>query len=326
MIGVLAAFAIGVLIAGQSRVNGELGHQLGDGLVAATISFGTGLVFLLLLYVTVPRVRGGLRQVRAALRPDGTGPRLRIWQCLGGVAGAYLVTTQSITVGVLGVAVFTVAVVAGQSMSSLVVDRLGLGPGGVKPITVPRVAGGLLALGAVLLAVSDELGTPGTLLLAALPALAGIGTAWQQAVNGRVGAAAIDPELPRQGISNALVAALINFVVGTVVLLLALAVDLLLRGLPEALPSNPVLYVGGLCGVAFITLSAAIVPRTGVLLLGLGSVAGQLVGAMALDLLLPSEKVELGVGTVAGTSLALVAIVVAALPWRTRSGREPAAV
>ena len=61
---------------------------------------------------------------RAAARAGA----LRPWQLLGGVAGASLVASQGITVGTIGVALFVVAVVAGQTSSGLAVDHAGLGP------------------------------------------------------------------------------------------------------------------------------------------------------------------------------------------------------
>ncbi len=131
--------------------------------------------------------------------------------------------TQSITVSVIGVAVFTVAVVAGQAVSSLVVDRLGFGPAGPQPYTPLRVFGAVLALVAVVLAVSDRLNHPSGLLIAVLPALAGIGTAVQQAINGRVARTASTDAY------GALAAGLINFVTGAT----ALA-----RGLPDR-PAGP---------------------------------------------------------------------------------------
>jgi len=39
----------GVLIAVQSRINGELSNQMGDSLEAALVSFGTGLIFVSLI-------------------------------------------------------------------------------------------------------------------------------------------------------------------------------------------------------------------------------------------------------------------------------------
>ncbi|MFI6821809.1 DMT family transporter [Micromonospora sp. NPDC050187] len=298
--GVALAGLSGLAVALQSRINGELGVRLGDGIAAAVVSFGLGLLVLLVLVPAVPTGRRGLRRLRTAL----TAGTLRPWQCLGGVCGALLVATQGLTIGTLGVAVFTVAVVAGQTGSSLAVDRAGLGPTGRQPVTANRLAGAALTVVAVLIAVGDRLGDPGTLALALLPLLGGLAIAWQQAVNGQVRAAS----------GSALTATLVNFVVGTLALLVALAVDLLVRGLPTGgFPSEPWFYLGGPIGILFIALAAAIVRFTGVLLLGLATIAGQIVGAVLLDVVLPTEASHPGPTTLLGAALTLVAVLIAAL-------------
>ncbi|MGC4786584.1 DMT family transporter [Micromonospora sp. DT178] len=298
--GVGLATASGLAVAVQSRINGELGVRLADGIAAAVVSFGLGLLVLLVLVPATPGGRRGLVALRGALA-DGT---LRPWQCLGGACGALLVAAQGLTIGTLGVAVFTVAVVAGQSGSSLAVDRAGIGPGGPQPVTGRRLAGAALTVVAVLLAVGDRLGDPGTLGLALLPLLAGVAIAWQQAVNGRV----------RMAAGSALTATLVNFSVGTVALLVAFAVDLALRGWPAGgAPAEPWLYLGGPIGIVFIAIAAAIVRFTGVLLLGLATIAGQIVGAVLLDLLLPTAASRPGAVTLLGAALTLVAVGVAAL-------------
>ncbi|MEV0002425.1 DMT family transporter [Micromonospora sp. NPDC050980] len=297
--GVGLATASGVLVALQSRINGELGVRLADGIAAAVVSFGSGLLILLVLVPATPGGRRGLAALRGALR----GGALRPWQCLGGVCGALLVATQGLTIGALGVAVFTVAVVAGQSGSSLLVDRAGLGPTGRQPVTPNRLAGAVLTVLAVLLAVGDRLGDPGALALALLPLAAGVGIAWQQAVNGRVRAAA----------GSAVTATLVNFTVGTVALLATFAVEVAVRGRPAGgLPGEPWLYLGGPIGIVFIALAAALVRFTGVLLLGLATIAGQIVGAVLMDVVLPTEASHPGVWTLLGAALTLVAVLVAA--------------
>lgn len=289
----LAAFA-GAGMALQARINGELGRRLEDGVAAATISFGVGLFVLLLL---VPWMLPGLGKVRIALR-DGS---LRWWQTVGGVCGAFLVATQGITVASLGVAVFTVAVVAGQSASSLVVDRAGLAPGGSRPITTARASGALLCVIAVLIVVGDRLDDAKAVGLAALPALAGIGIAWQQGMNGFV----------RQAADAVLPATLINFLVGTSALLLVSGLSFAVRGVPEALPAQPWLYIGGLLGMAFIAIAAAVVRRIGVLLLSMGAIAGQICGALFIDAVAPSAAGPPDVRTFIGAALALAAIALA---------------
>ncbi|MEU0959151.1 MULTISPECIES: DMT family transporter [Micromonospora] len=297
--GVGLATASGVMVAVQSRINGELGVRLADGIAAAVVSFGVGLLILLVLVPATPGGRRGLAALRGALRSGA----LRPWQCLGGVCGAFLVATQGLTIGALGVAVFTVAVVAGQSGSSLLVDRAGIGPAGRQPVTPNRLIGAVLTVLAVLLAVGDRLGDPHALALALLPLAAGVGIAWQQAVNGRVRAAA----------GSAMTATLVNFTVGTAALLVTFAVDLAVRGRPAgAFPDEPWLYLGGPLGIVFIALAAALVRFTGVLLLGLATIAGQIVGAVLLDLVLPTAASHPGLDTLLGAALTMVAVLVAA--------------
>lgn len=303
-IGVVLAVVGGAGIAVQSRVNGSLADQVGSGYLAAVVSFGSGLVLLSLALLVSRRSRAGMRRLLGALRDGG----LRPWQVLGGAAGGFFVATQGLTVGVLGVATFIVAFVTGQSLGSVVIDRLGLGPGGVRLVTLPRAVGPVLTVAAVAIAMSGGLGSPAQLALAVLPLLAGAGSAWQQAVNGHVRAAAGD----------VLAATLVNFVVGTVVLAAALGVSVLAEGLPAgAFPTDPLLYTGGIIGIAFIALSAAVVHRIGVLLLSLGMIAGQIVTALVLDAVTPGATPP-GVATYVGAALTLVGVAVPLLAERRR--------
>jgi transporter family-2 protein len=204
-----------------------------------------------------------------------------------------------------------VAVVAGQSASGLAVDRAGAAPGGRHPLTGRRAVGAALTVGAVLLAVADRLGHPQALALAALPLVAGAGIAWQQAINGHVRMA-----------SSPMVASFLNFLTGTVALVVALVVDLLLRGPTDRLPGDWWLYTGGPMGIVFIAVGAAVVRHTGVLLLGLGMIAGQVTGAVALDVLLPAAAGTPSVTTLAGAALTVVAVLIAASPAR-RAAQPP---
>jgi transporter family-2 protein len=299
------AVIAGVALAVQSRINGELSVRLNDPIGAATFSFGSGLLVLAVLVPLLPAGRAGLGQLRTALRER----RIRPWQCIGGMCGGFLVATQGLTVPTLGVAVFIVALVAGQSSSSLLVDRAGAGPAGPQPVTPPRLAGAVLTVCAVLLAVGDRIGHPGALALAVLPLLAGLGIAWQQAVNGHVRAVS----------GSAMVAGLLNFLMGTAVLLIAFAVSVALRGLPDHLPRGPWwLYVGGTLGIVFIAVGAAVVRYTGVLLLGLAMIAGQVTGALLVDTIVPADAGRPGWNTVLGAALTLVAVAVAVVPPRRR--------
>ncbi|RWZ49836.1 DMT family transporter [Labedella phragmitis] len=300
-LGLVLAVITGTFVAVQARINGSLGTALDDGFAAAAVSFGSGLVILSVVMAFSPTGRRGLGRVVDALR-NRTVPW---WTVAGGAAGAFLVLSQGLAAAALGVALFTVAIVAGQTLSSLLLDRIGFGPHGVVPFEPARVIGSVLALVAVGWAVSTEFGGDKPLLLLIMPLLGGIGIGWQQAVNGRV----------RQLSSSALTATFINFTVGTVVLVVAMLVHFAAAGLPEALPTDPILYIGGAIGCVFIGVSAFLVAHTGLLVLGLGTVAGQLVGAVVLDLVVPGAG---GVHwtTVAGAALALVAVAIASVRRR----------
>ncbi|OLR90542.1 DMT family transporter [Actinokineospora bangkokensis] len=300
--GAVAAAVGGVALAVQSRVNGELGTRLADGVLAALISFTGGLVVLAAVVAARPAGRAAARRWAGALRTGALKP----WQCLGGAAGASFVSAQGLTASTLGIALFTVAGVGGQVVSSLVVDRSGFGPGEPRPVTPARAVGAALAVVAVGIAVSDRLGVPGQLWLALLPVLTGAALSWAQAANGLVG----------QHSGDVVFATLVNFGVGAVVLVAVSTAELLTRGLPAAFPTDWHLYLGGLLGIVALSTSVFAVRLIGVLLLGLCAVAGQLVGAVLLD----AATRGVPTATLVGVALTLVAAAVAALPPR----RHPA--
>ncbi len=307
-----AAFGVGALTALQSRINGELSYVTGNGIEAAVVSFGSGWLILTVMLLAWRPMREGLRQVMASVR-DG---RLKWWQVLGGLLGAFFVAVQSTTVPVIGVAVFTVAVVAGQSANSLVVDRIGLGPAGRQDITVARVLSAVLAVLAVGVAVSDRWSGPGnsSLLAVAAALVAGLAIAVQQAINGRVGRAA----------GNAFTATWINFGFGCLLLGSAFGLAWAFTSYdPGPLPSQPLwLYLGGAIGVLFIATAAWVVQVLGVLLFALLSIAGQLTGALVIDIVLPTPGSTFHPVLVLGVLLAGLAVAVGAAPaWRARRRR-----
>lgn len=299
-LSLVGAVAIGVLTAVQARVNGVLGAQIGDGLVAAAISFGSGLVIVLILAFAIRSGRAGLRSLRS-----GIGRGIPDWMLLGGLAGAVTVATQGLTVATIGVALFTVGVVAGQTAGGLVLDRIGHGPSGVVAVTVPRLIGGALAIVGVLLCALGPGAASVPPWMIALPLVAGVGIAWQQGTNGRL----------RQRVGSPLAATVVNFVGGSIALGLAAAVRLV-GGPPVALPTAPWMYVGGAIGVTYIVLSAALIRHTGVLLLGLGSVVGLLLASIVLDALWPPVSGPAPWAALAAAAAALVGVAVAVVPRR----------
>jgi len=298
------AVAIGVMTAIQARINGVLGVRVDNGIVAGLISFAVGLAALIVVILCVPSARRGVGRLREGIR-DRTIP---FWMLLGGACGALTVSTQGVTAGVLGVSLFTVGVVAGQTLHGLVLDRIGFGPAGVVAITPGRVLGGVLALAAVGISLSGDVLARAPLWMLLLPFAAGVGIAWQAAVNGRLA----------QRVQSPLSATLMSFIAGTIALLVAAGISIAVRGLPEAPPAEPWLYLGGFLGSAYILLGAFIVAHTGVLLMGLGSVLGQLATSVIIDLVWPADAGP-ALWQIVGMVVVAVASVIVALPRRRRT-------
>lgn len=292
----------GVLVAVQSRVNGGLSQQLGNGYVTAAVSFGSGLVIMCILMLASPRARRGLGQLRTEIRAR----RLPAWTLFGGAAGALFVLGQGTVAPLTGLAMFTVGIVAGQVLGGLILDRVGLGPGGRIDPTLFRFIGTGLAVVAVIVAVGSSLGNLHLAWLVVFPVVVGVCVAGQSMVNGIVRAAA----------QSAITSTFVNFVVGTTILVIAAVISVGVSGWPSEWPTAPWYYIGGLVGTIFIAIAAMLVRAAGVLLLSMSNVAGQLVAAVAFEAGIPLAD-GLTPGLVAGSAIALLAVVIAALPSRS---------
>lgn len=291
----------GVLVALQSRVNGGLSQQLGNGYVAAATSFGFGFVIMCVMMLVSARARRGLGRLRTDLKTR----RLPAWTLLGGAAGSMFVLAQGLVSPRTGLALFTVGIVAGQVLGGLMLDRAGLGPGGRIDPTPARLVGTVLALAAVGVAVGSSFGALHHVWLVVFPFGCGVLIAGQSMVNGIVRAAA----------QSAITSTFVNFTVGVVILTIAAAISVGVSGWPTGWPDAPGYYIGGLTGTIFIAIAAVLVRTAGVLLLSMSNVAGQLLAAVAFELGIPLAE-GLTPGLVAGSAIALLAVVIAALPSR----------
>jgi len=304
LLAVAASVFAGLLIAIQTRVNGELGVALNQGVLAALVSFGSGLVIVAVVTAFIPKARAGVGIVMQALR----GRTLPWWAVLGGASGAFLVLSQGLSAGVLGVALFSIAVVTGQALGAVAIDTRGWLGAPRIPLTLWRVVGAITVLVGVVIAVDVPSGDSreGSLLFL-LPLVAGLGSGYQQAVNGRVRALAGSPAS----------ATLINFIVGTSALVVALLVSLPFVGLPESLPSTWWLWSGGAIGTVLIAIQVSTVSIIGVLGLGVSIVTGQLVGSILLDVFVPVGTSSVHFETILGAVITLVGALAVTLSRRS---------
>jgi transporter family-2 protein len=276
----------------QGRINGELATRMGSSLEAAAASFVVGLV---LIAVVMPWRRRALLRLRHG--------RVRGWWWLGGLGGAFLVSTSAHAVPQIGVALVSVCLVAGTTAGALLTDQLGLGPSGRHEASRWRYAGVAVVIGAVAIgAVGDTGGSLQPLLFAGLFA-AGAASAVQQAANGQLRVVADD----------AAVASFVSFLVGSI----ALVVVGFAAGAFSAssFPSAAWLYLGGPLGLVYIIIGAVTVRALGVLRLILGVVSGQLLAAVVIDAAWPAPGTSLRAATVVGALITFIGV------WL--SGRDP---
>lgn len=297
----VATVLLGMLIALQSRINGELAVHVSTGLFPAWWTSATGLVVL----VGITAIHGPTRRAAARIGPSVRAGVLPWLALTGGILGAVFLVTQSVVVPLVGVAVFSVGVVAGQTSGSLLVDRLGISASGVVHITARRVLAAVLAVVAVGISISDRLSTTSeTILYAVLAVVAGALIAPQQAANGRVSVATASP----------FAAALVNFVGGALALSVALGLGLAVSAVDVLDPWGAPwwAYIGGALGLSVIAGAAWAVPSLGVLVFSLLSVLGQLAGSLLLDVVAPTAGTSVGWHLVAGVALTFVAVLIAA--------------
>lgn len=297
---VLAGGAISL----QSYLNGRLGKEVGSPTIPAAIN---NLVAFLATFAIVLATRA-LPRARARLRALGGAPS---WYFLGGLGGAALVLISATAAPELGVALLTVALVCGSTGGSLPVDAAGLGPSGRRAVTLPRVAGVLLAVAATVISARGARGDPDVLLLA-LAFAAGLGMSLQAAANGQLARATGEPWA----------ASLVNVAIGFGALGLVALVTLATTSL-DGMPGNPLLYVGGLLGALVVVVSATAVQTLGVLRLGLAMVAGQTTGALIVDLVAPVAGEPVTVATVIGVVLTMVAVAVSGRGQRVEAAAAP---
>jgi bacterial/archaeal transporter family-2 protein len=142
VLAVMLAGGAGALVGMQAPVNARLGKSVGS-LQAATLSFMVGTVALL---VAASVAQGGLGGFRHA----GGVPW---WGFIGGLLGATYVTVAILTVRTLGATGLTAAVIAGQLVISVAIDRLGLLGIARQPLALHRIVGLVLLVAGVALVV-----------------------------------------------------------------------------------------------------------------------------------------------------------------------------
>ena len=287
------------MIAVQARANGELSYRMGNPIEAALVSFGSGLIIISLISAFNPAIKNGARNLRGALKRK----EIPLWTLFAGMLGGSFVAVQTQIVPIIGVAIYSVASIAGQTAASLVVDRIGLTGGGKKHITVRRVAAAGITVLAVLISVLDRIEANDLSVLAVLlGCVAGAIVGVQRALNGQI----------NESTQQSFTTSLLNFIMGTTILVIFLGIGMLInRTEIVSLPAGPWwMYTGGTIGIIYIAITSTIVQHLGVLTFTLISVGGQLVGSLLIDFYSPTEGVNVSVYLVTGIVMTYLGVIV----------------
>ncbi|CAB4915297.1 unannotated protein [freshwater metagenome] len=295
----LLAALSGILISMQARANGELSLRLNNGLEAALISFSSGLLLISIISLFNPAIRRGAKSLRKAVSSKEIAP----WTLFAGVLGGTFVAVQTQIVPLLGIAIYSVASIAGQGATSLIVDRIGLTGGGKKAITPRRIAAAIVTVLAVFVSVLDRIEAKDLSLIAVFIAgVAGALVGIQRAMNGLIN------EHSQQSFTTSF----LNFIMGTTTLGTVFLIAVVIGKVEIVpLPSGPWwIYMGGTVGVIYIAFTSTIVQHLGVLTFTLFSTGGQLVGALCIDLISPTKGVSVSTYLVTGIIMTFLGVLV----------------
>jgi transporter family-2 protein len=306
-IGVAIAVAAGIVWAIQAKMNAQFGAELDDPLVSASLNFICGSVVLLVAAAARPRSTGAaITRLRGAIGAKAISPLA----LLAGFVGVGIVLAQVYVVDLIGIAAFTVTLVAGSAIAAIVIDATGLGPDGVVRITRLRILGAVVLIVAVALVAFGQGGfaglTAAAILGLAVALLTGVLVALQTAMTGAL----------VQASGAIVVPMLIAFVVGAVLLPIVRA----FFG-PVVIPADVswIFLIAGPLAVVFVSAAAVLAGRMSLLLLSAGIVIGQTVGAIAIDLIFPTLAGRPGWIAAVGVALAIGAVVIIAFATRRQT-------
>ena len=138
LLPLVIALLAGAAVPFQAGSNAALGRLLGHPLWATLVSLG---VSVLMVIPALLVMRAPMPQVAALAQAPW-------WAWFGGVAGVAYITAALMLTPRLGAAGFIVCVIAGQVVSSLLIDQWGLMGLAQRPVNGIRLAGvGLIVLG-----------------------------------------------------------------------------------------------------------------------------------------------------------------------------------
>ncbi|MBW4519429.1 MAG: DMT family transporter [Scytolyngbya sp. HA4215-MV1] len=141
LIFLVFALLAGTLLPTQAGINAQLAKQLGNPLLAATISFLLGtLALLLFTAMSHPSLPTFERLIQIPWY---------LW--LGGLLGVMYLTATIILAPLLGAASMIGLIITGQMLAAIALDHFGLVGFPIHPLSSWRAIGGVLLVAGVIL-------------------------------------------------------------------------------------------------------------------------------------------------------------------------------
>ena len=143
----LLAVCAGLGITLQTTLNGQLAEGVGgDSVAAALFSFTAGAVCLGVFSL----MRGGIVASLAAI------PAQPWWSLLGGLLGAGALLSYVVLAPKIGLSALLGLAIAGQIVSSLVIDHFGLMGASERPVSLVKLAGSMVMLAGLAIALFGD--------------------------------------------------------------------------------------------------------------------------------------------------------------------------
>lgn len=265
--------AAGMLVPVQTSVNSRLAVFTRSLIVASFYSFLVGTLSLLIfnLFANPAKLSPGF-----LFSQDLS----YVW-FVGGIMGVIYLTGNMILLPKIGAALTVIMTVAGQMIIGLLIDTFGWFDAAVQPISIYRVLGIIMMIAGIIFMnykkKSDRAASGSSNAWLMLGLFTGAMPPVQTAVNSAL----------RMEVDSFLLASLISFIIGTMILLLLsviIARGIRISGFNEDTGRIKIWhFLGGLLGAIYVTTNVILMPHLGATLTLMTVIFGQMLMGLLID-------------------------------------------
>lgn len=264
----------GVMIPFQTSINNKLSLYTRSALYTSTISFGVGLLFLLILNAFINPHMLTLNFL--------SEQSYHYYWFTGGLIGVVFLTGNLLLLPRLGASLTVIISLSGQLVMGVVIDTFGWFDAEVQPFSLYTIFGiALLFIGINLMNDVSKIGEKKINLSFYFWLIGGFfigfGPPIQTAINSKLG----------QAVGSSFLAALVSFTIGFITLFIMKFIESRKFNLSKKSAQNESLkafyFIGGALGAVYITANIVLMPYLGAALTTLAGMLGQMIIAIFID-------------------------------------------